>query len=203
MHQDGQSVTVDSTDAFEEDGGFKAGVVTQTPIRDKAAAIRAVLARRKYVGGSFRMSSVPVRATPDDDTGHTQAADSYDYDIVLDLPPRPPRVPSATFHALQEWEGHVLAVGKEEFEARLIDLTAGAAYEGEEATIPSQDVSDHDAKKLRVGAIFRWVIGYERTVGGNKRRVSQIVFRDLPAVTESDLRTGQEWAASMFKSLNP
>ena len=201
MLQGGQSVAVDSTDAFEEDGGFKASVVTQTPIRDKAAALSASLARRKYVDGSFRMSSVPVRATPDDDTGHTQAADRYD--IVLDLPPRPRQVPSATFHALQEWEGHVLDVGKEEFEARLIDLTAGGAYEGEEATIPRQDVSDHDAKKLRVGAIFRWVIGYERTAGGSRRRVSQIVFRDLPAVTESDLRTGQEWAANMSKSLNP
>lgn len=118
--------------------------------------------------------------------------------------PRPPQVPCATFHALQEWEGHVLDVGKEEFGARLIDLTAGGTHEGEEATIPRQDVSDHDAKKLRVGAIFRcWVIGYERTAGGSRRRVSQIVFRDLPAVTESDLRAGREWTANMFKSLNP
>ena len=196
-----QAVAVDSTDAFEEDGGFKAGVVTQTPIRDKAAALSASLARRKYVSGSFRMGSVPVRATPDDDTRHTQAADRYD--IVLDLPPQPRRVPSATFHALQEWEGYVLNIGEEDFEARLIDLTAGAMHEGEEATVPLQEISDHDAKKLCVGAIFRWVIGYEHTAGRNRRRVSQIVFRDLPGVTKSDLRDGEAWARSMFQSLNP
>ena len=201
MLQGRQSVAVDSTDAFKEDGGFNAGVATQPPIRDKAAGLSASLARRKYVGGSFRMSSVPIRETPDDDTGHTQAAGGYDIDLAL--PPKLPQVPSATFHALQEWEGYVLEIGEEEFEARLIDLTAGATYEGEEATIPMQDVSDYDAKKLRVGAIFRWVIGYERTVGGSRRRVSQIVFRDLPAVTESDLRTGQEWAARILQSLNP
>ena len=200
MLQGGHSVALDNTDAFEEDGGSKAGMATQMPITDKAAGLSASLARRKYLSGSYPLST-PLRAMPDNDTGHTQDADRYDID--LNLPAKPRQVPSATFHALQEWEGYVLAVGREEFEARLIDLTAGATYEGEEATIPRQDVSDHDVKKLRDGAIFRWVIGYERTAGGSRRRVSQIVFRDLPAVTESDLRAGQEWAAKMFESLNP
>jgi hypothetical protein len=201
MFYAGQSVAADSTDTFERDGGRKTDMETQAPVRDTAAAVSASLARRKYVSSSFRIGSAPVRAAPDDDTGHTQAADRYD--LGLDLPPQPRRVPSATFHALQEWEGYVLNIGKEDFEARLIDLTAGATHEGEEATIPLLDVSDHDAKKLRVGAIFRWVIGYERTEGGSRRRVSQIVFRDLPAVTKSDLRDGEVWARDMFQSLNP
>lgn len=195
-----QSVAADSTDTFEEDGGFKTDIMTQVPVWDAAAAVRASLSRRKYASGSFSTDSAAADAAPAV-TGHSQAADRYT--LVLDLPPRPRRMPSATLHALQEWEGYVLHVGEEEFEARLIDLTAGAVYEGEEATIPRQELSDHDAKKLRVGAIFRWVIGYERTAGGSRRRVSQIVFRDLPAVTKTDLRDGEAWAGNMFQSLNP
>ncbi len=196
-----QSVAVDSTDAFEGDSGHKSDIVTQAPVWDASAAVNAMLARGRYVSGSFRTESAPAKSAPDYDyTGYTQAADRYA--PVLDLPPRPRRVSSATFHALQEWEGYVLHIGKEDFEARLIDMTARATHEGEEATIPLQELSDHDAKKLCVGAIFRWVIGYERTTGGSRRRVSQIVFRDLPAVTKSDLADGAAWARDMFRSLN-
>lgn len=202
MHYAGQSVAVDSTDAFEEENTRQFDILTQEPVRDPSAAVSALLIRGNYVGGSVQISSVPEEAAPYDDyTGHTQDADGRA--PVLALPPQPRRVPSATFHAIQEWEGYVLSIGKEDFEARLIDVTARATHEGEEATIPLQELSDHDAKKLRVGAIFRWVIGYERTPGGSRRRVSQIVFRDLPGVTKSDLRDGEEWARNMSQSLNP
>ena len=201
MHYAGQSAAVDSTDAFEENA-HQFDILTQEPVRDPSAAVSALLTRGSYVGGSFQISSVPAEATPPDDyTGHTQDADGRA--PVLALPPQPRRKPSATFHALQEWEGYVLAIDRHEFEARLIDMTAGGMYEGEEATIPIRELSDHDAKKLRVGAIFRWVIGYLNTVGGSRKRVSEIVFRDLPAITKSDIQAGETWAANMFKSLNP
>ena len=100
----------------------------------------------------------------------------------------------ATFHALQEWEGHVLEVDQDDFIAALVDLTAGSSHEEEEATIPFTEIAENDAASLRVGAIFRWVIGYERSRSGAKKRVSQIVFRDLPRITERDLQQGREWA---------
>ena len=53
------------------------------------------------------------------------------------------------------------------------------------------EIADDDAAALRVGGIFRWVIGYERSRSGTKKRVSQIVFRDLPRITERDLQQGQ------------
>ena len=202
MHYAGQSAAVDSTDTFEEESRHQFDILTQEPVRDPSAAVSAWMIRGNYVGGSFQISSVPAEEAPRDDyTGHTQDADRRA--PVLALPPQPRRVPSATFHALQEWEGYVLAVGKHEFEARLIDMTAGGMYEGEEVTIPLLELSDHEAKKLRVGAIFRWVIGYLNTVAGSRKRVSEIVFRDLPAMTKSDLQAGEKWAANMFKSLNP
>ena len=113
--------------------------------------------------------------------------------------PQPPR--TSTFHALQEWEGYVLEIGAEQFMARLIDLTAGAEHEEEEADIPLDEISDEDSAKMRPGSIFRWVIGYERSVAGTKRRVSQIVFRDLPAITKTDLRDGEKWARETIRSL--
>ena len=108
--------------------------------------------------------------------------------ILSSLPQQP------AFDALQEWEGHVLEVHGDEFVAALVDLTANSSHEEEEATIPLTEIADDDAAALRVGAIFRWVIGYERSRSGTKKRVSQIVFRDLPRVTERDLQQGRAWA---------
>ena len=130
--------------------------------------------------------------------------DGVDIFRIVDLPTLPPRrPPSASLHPLQEWEGYVVEVGERDFTARLIDLTAGASREEEEAVIPMEEVSDSDAAKMREGSIFRWVIGYERSPAGTKKRVSQIVFRDLPAVTKTDLRRGEAWAREAIRSLGP
>ena len=121
---------------------------------------------------------------------------------IMNFPqPLPLPQPAATFHALQEWEGYVLEIGETDFVARLVDLTAGSVQEEEEAVIPLGELSDEDAAKMCPGSIFRWVIGYERTVAGSKRRVSQIVFRDLPAITLKDLRDGERWALGTIRSL--
>ena len=122
------------------------------------------------------------------------------------IDPAPASVSSAlaaSFHALQEWEGYVVDVRETEFVARLVDITASASHEGEEATFPRAELSDGDDAKLCDGSIFRWVIGYERSPAGTKKRVSQIVFRDLPALTRSDLRDGEAWAREMAESLGP
>ena len=117
--------------------------------------------------------------------------------------PKPRRHPAVTFHALQEWEGCVTEINDTNFTANLIDLTAGASFEKEEADIPIDELSEEDASKMLVGSIFRWVIGYERSVSGTKKRVSHIVFRDLPAITKSDLRAGEEWARKIMEAFKP
>lgn len=109
----------------------------------------------------------------------------------------------ATLHALQEWEGYVVGIGTATFEARLLDVTAGARYDSEEATIPLQEIAYGDREGIRVGSIFRWVIGHERSPAGSKRRVSQIVFRDLPAVTATDERDGRAWARKVMDKFGP
>ncbi|MYC26979.1 MAG: hypothetical protein F4X63_03145 [Nitrospira sp. SB0662_bin_26] len=107
----------------------------------------------------------------------------------------------ATFHALQEWEGYVLKRGERDFTARLLDLTAGSTQEEEEVTIPLAEISEDDLNRLRQGSVFRWVIGYERSVSKAKRRISQIVFRDLPAMTMQDLSEGEKWAKKIGRSI--
>ena len=97
----------------------------------------------------------------------------------------------------------MLDVGEMDFVARLTDLTSGSSHEEEEAIIPRAELSEDEDARVRVGGIFRWVIGYERSPAGTKKRVSQIVFRDLPAITSSDLQEGEAWAQEMVRSLNP
>ena len=121
---------------------------------------------------------------------------------VMSLPPPyRHRAPVATLHPVQEWEGYVVDMDDTHFTARLVDLSGGVAHEEEEAIIPLTELSDNDVGRMRDGSIFRWVIGYERSSSGTKKRVSQIVFRDLPAMTPSDLRDGRTWARDMARAL--
>ena len=107
-----------------------------------------------------------------------------------------------TFHALQEWEGYVIKIDEKNFVARLVDLTVGLGPEEEEAEIPMSVLSDEDKVKLRLGSIFRWVIGYERHVTGKRRTGSEIVLREVPLITEKDLRDGETWARKVISSFN-
>ena len=132
---------------------------------------------------------------------HDQNARSFSWLTELPKSYASRIAPASTFHAIQEWEGYVVDVGTAEFMARLIDVTADSAFEEEEAVIPLEEISEDDADHLGVGKIFRWVIGYERSAAGTKKRVSQIVFRDLPAVTKTDLQNGREWAQDTIRSL--
>ncbi len=130
-------------------------------------------------------------------------SNSLEPTLDLDFPTFPIKKQcKATFHTLQEWEGYVVNIRDEEFVARLVDLTAGHTHESKEAVIPLANVSDYDASRMVVGSIFRWVIGYERSVEGTKRCVSQIVFRYLPKITEDDLQKGQEWMRSVVSVFN-
>ena len=139
------------------------------------------------------------------DIGHQGVPDSINGDAIS--PPimtrgAPQHRNQVTFYALQEWEGYVAEIDGEEFVARLADVTAGDEYETEEATIPIEELSLQDAKRLELGAFFRWVIGYERSVSGTKKWVSQIIFRDLPRTTKRDLEEAEAWAQRLSTFLN-
>lgn len=106
-------------------------------------------------------------------------------------------------NVLQEWEGHVYAVEDDKLSAQLIDMTADSPDKTLEADIPLAEISEHDADNLTVGSVFHWVIGYESSPEGGKKRISQIIFDDLPRVAGTDVTEGREWARKTAKSINP
>ncbi len=174
--------------------------ILENLVRDADQAVRLALvhetdARITSVRGmDSKAASLPVSA------GREQDKDSFSQ--ILDFPQRRSSSGSAaTLHALQEWEGYVREIGDTDFVARLVDLTAGSTHEGEEAVIPLAELSNEDSARMRLGSIFRWVIGYERNAAGTKKRVSQIVFRDLPAITKTGLKDGEKWALETIRSL--
>lgn len=95
----------------------------------------------------------------------------------------------ATYKAftLQEWEGFVIEVQNERFWARLLDVTStNIDVEGQEAEFSIHDVGIYEQKKIREGAIFRWVIERQTEPCGTVNTVSRIVFRDLPRFSHAN-----------------
>jgi hypothetical protein len=84
----------------------------------------------------------------------------------------------------------------------LVDMTDNRKTITDQAEIPFDELSDADRQKLKIGSIFRWSIGYQRTTSGTKMRVSNIVFRDLPRWTQKDIREARDEAAILEKYFN-
>lgn len=104
-----------------------------------------------------------------------------------------------SFVAEQEWEGYVTEVNGDEFKAHLIDLSDETTEEIAEFSI--DEVSSIHKELVKEGAIFRWSIGYERTRGGTKRKVSSIIFRRLPAWTKKELSKSLNEVESFQKNI--
>jgi hypothetical protein len=111
------------------------------------------------------------------------------------------KAPELSLQPLQEWEGYVTEIGPEKFSARLVDRTAGNTTESEIAEFPVADVADDDKLLLIVGGVFRWIIGYQRSRGGTKRRVSQVTFRRLPAWSANELKEAEAAAKVLTGTL--
>lgn len=113
-----------------------------------------------------------------------------------------PRRVKSSLQALQEWEGYVTDLGATSFFARLKDLTSQSDLPEEEGEFPLDDVADGDRPLLKPGAVFRWTIGYEKSRSGTKRRISQLVFRRLPAWTKSDIAAADACARRIREKIN-
>jgi hypothetical protein len=124
-------------------------------------------------------------------------------DAMLNLPKQPvPLFFTSTFSPIQEWEGYVRSMSEESLIADLVDMAHQEKGITEQAEIPLEEITDADRQKMRLGSIFRWSIGYQRTPSGTKMRVSNIVFRDLPRWTQKDIREAGEEAAKLEEYFN-
>ena len=203
MPQAARSTAGARVDALGRRRGSDTDTVAEELIRGVNEAVRVTLKHGTEARPTPTVHNLDKEGTalPSLARGNRNAGD---LSPVVNLPlPLPRRAPTASFHALQEWEGYVVEMRATDFVAHLTDLTAGASHEQEEAIIPLTELSDHDAARMTTGSVFRWVIGYERSPAGTKKRVSQIVLRDLPAMTEADLRGGEEWARETMRAFGP
>ena len=93
--------------------------------------------------------------------------------------------PRSNFRTLQAWEGVVIAVDRESFWVRLVDLSG--AEPDEEAEIDFEQVSADERKFIAIGAVFLLHVGYATSEGGQRSPTSILRFRRLPVWTEAEL----------------
>jgi hypothetical protein len=171
---------------------------TANPLRLESTTGDRVSQRKLYEKIVEDLSIVKKHKAYSDDT-------TYAKSNIIDIFPNKIPSPQETrysFSVLQEWEGYVVSISNETFTARLIDLTRNCTIEEEEADFPLADLEDADQLKISPGAIFRWVIGYRRSPGGSKDRLSRIVFRNLPAWTTKEIEKNRQKAAEWASQLN-
>ena len=106
-----------------------------------------------------------------------------------------------TYHALQEWEGYVTGIHNQAFTADLVDVSRAAKEAGEQVELPLNEIGDDDRSELKLGSVFRWTIGYETLPAGQRRRVSQIVFRKLPKWTRADIDAARQLGQNRHKKI--
>lgn len=102
---------------------------------------------------------------------------------------------------ISEWEGYVESIDGELFTVRLVNTRSGDTLPDEEAEFSTSELSGDQRKSLEVGAIVRWVVGLERLVTDQRRRVSELHFRRLPAHTKRDYTRAFERARSLISEI--
>jgi len=111
-----------------------------------------------------------------------------------------PRPRQSVFTPLQQWEGTVIHVTRDnEFLARTRDLTT-PTFPEEQVTFSLDDVPDADLDLVDIGAVFYWTIGYQKDEFGTVMRGSRIRFRRLPAWSRADIERVKQ-AAKDFGDL--
>lgn len=104
----------------------------------------------------------------------------------------------ARSQVIAEWHGQVQAIHDEFFVAELRGtLGGGVAGSHEEAQIPMDEVREEDVELVREGAFFRLCVNLE-VVNGTKRRVTDLVFRRMPAYRRDELEEAVAKASTLF-----
>jgi hypothetical protein len=91
-------------------------------------------------------------------------------------------------------------VTSDSFVARLVDKTKPGPEE--EAEIPLAEVMPGDHELVKPGAVFYWVIGYERKAHGQLWRSSVIRFQRLPSWSPADVAHAKKAAETFLSFLD-
>lgn len=106
--------------------------------------------------------------------------------------------PARHFEVLQQWEGVVSEVTHDAVWAELLDLT-DRSKPLEVIELPLAEVPKPDWPLLAPGSVFYWCIGYERSQGGQIRRVSEIRVRRAPLWSEHAINSIQTKGLELFR----
>jgi hypothetical protein len=102
---------------------------------------------------------------------------------------------------LQQFEGVVLKVHRDVFEAQLSDMTDPDKAE-EFADLPLCEISPPDLPLLVPGCVFYWILGYETREGGQITRVSEIRLRRSPPWSRRAVEAVRAKTCQAFTLLN-
>lgn len=105
----------------------------------------------------------------------------------------PRRGPEPALQTRQLWEGTVTQVRDGDFVAVLSDRTR-TGNPDEQVAFDFDEVSPADRGLVGLGSTFYWIIGSERTVGGQVKNVSILQFRRVPTWTQSALTKARDRA---------
>jgi len=103
---------------------------------------------------------------------------------------------------ISEWEGYVEDIDEEEFTVRLVDTKSSSSLPEDLATFRKSELSQRDRELLVPGAIVRWVVGLERLPSDQRRRVSELHFRNLPAHSTRDFDRAKKRARDLIESID-
>ena len=107
-----------------------------------------------------------------------------------------------TSQLLAEWHGQVTAIYEDSFSAELKGRHGeGVIGSEEEAVIPLEDIRSDDRALVRIGAFFSLCVCYGLSVGGQRRRFTDVVFRRLPAYILEELEQARERARELVRGL--
>lgn len=152
----------------------------------KATSLAAVPARLQQPAATGMQVERASTSAPE----QPRAAGATDI-LVAELSSLPVRVPAPSrltyaFDLRQQWEGVVTSVSRDELAVVLRDLVRTDAPEID-AVLPLDEIAEDDLPLLAPGAVLYRTIGYEQTETGQRKRVSTIRLRRLPAWSRADV----------------
>lgn len=152
--------------------------------------------------GGYRINSCLAKKN---DTGELISTESKALQNIDNFVLKVPNYQSKqkTFEVLQKWEGFVSSVDKKNrtFSAQISDVT-NENNPDEEVQVSFDEISESDIPLIEEGAIFYWVIGYQKEKNGQNLRSSAIRFRRLPAWSKRELKKAKESANELSKYFN-
>ncbi|SHE36113.1 hypothetical protein SAMN05444339_101152 [Loktanella atrilutea] len=115
--------------------------------------------------------------------------------------PKLPKKNTSTLTPTQEWEGFVELIKETKFVVRLTNVKDATGSPTEAAEFEMRELPYADQKRLEIGSLVRWVVGFERLPNDQRQRVSRLHMRRLPVFTSKDIERAYADADDLLEGL--